>query len=348
MFRNWIESLNGQYSISLDNLSIRKYTTMPKPKEKSYKIQVPVFSTELIVEGNILFGDTYQNLINAIKQKINDYDGRLSFENKNKTQRTVVNNINCTDHTIGNIPCLLLRISAYSTNLFDGYFEDEKRHQFEKENRIGSDNNFVLIYPVITGLESYNYTRYFLILVYDDPNKEDSNHLIRIAKYIAKDILSIPIKNIKPQTVLEELEKVGIIPELQEKYYGIYHSENDVDVKYQEYLTSGMIKKSKTNSYKNMPFEMIGDLLAETDDSGEYQTKRTIFKIGKKEFRITRQLIKDTQEKYSETAEKVFNASIGITQSELENNTIYEPDYIVNKLSSVITNYVSSEIDNDT
>lgn len=320
---------------------------MSKPKEKSYKIQVPVFSTEIIEEGNVLFSDTYQNLISAIKQKLNDYDGRLSFENRNKTQRTVVSNINCTDHTIGGIPCILLQISAYSTNLFDGYFEDEERHQFEKENRIGSDNNFVLIYPVITGLESHNYTRYFLILVYDDPNKEDSNHLIRIAKYIAKDILSIPVKNIKPKTVLDELRNVGNIPELQVKYYGIYNSENDVDVKFQEYLVGGRIKKSKTNNYKNMPFEMISDLLAETDDSGEYQTKRTIFKIGKKEFRITRQLIKDAEEQYSETAEKVFNAAIGITQSELENNTIYQPDYIVNKLSGVISNYVSSEMNND-
>lgn len=320
---------------------------MSKPKEKSYKIQVPVFSTEIIEEGNVLFSDTYQNLISAIKQKLDDYDGRLSFENRNKTQRTVVSNINYTDHTIGGIPCILLQISAYSTNLFDGYFEDEERHQFEKENRIGSDNNFVLIYPVITGLESHNYTRYFLILVYDDPNKEDSNHLIRIAKYIAKDILSIPVKNIKPKTVLDELRNVGNIPELQVKYYGIYNSENDVDVKFQEYLVGGRIKKSKTNNYKNMPFEMISDLLAETDDSGEYQTKRTIFRIGKKEFRITRQLIKDAEEQYSETAEKVFNAAIGITQSELENNTIYQPDYIVNKLSGVISNYVSSEMNND-
>lgn len=321
--------------------------TMNKPKEKSYKIQVPVFSTEIIEEGNVLFSDTYQNLISTIKQKLNDYDGRLSFENRNKTQRTVVSKINCTDHTIGDIPCILLQISAYSTNLFDGYFEDEERHQFEKENRIGSDNNFVLIYPVITGLESHNYTRYFLILVYDDPNKEDSNHLIRIAKYIAKDILSIPVKNIKPKTVLDELRNVGNIPELQVKYYGIYNSENDVDVKFQEYLVGGRIKKSKTNNYKNMPFEMISDLLAETDDSGEYQTKRTIFRIGKKEFRITRQLIKDAEEQYSETAEKVFNAAIGITQSELENNTIYQPDYIIHKLSSVISNYVSSEMNND-
>lgn len=68
---------------------------------------------------------------------------------------------------------------------------------------------------------------------------------------------------------------------------------------------------------------------------------------GKIELRITKQLIKDAQEQCSETAEKVFNEAIGITQSELENNTIYQPEYIINKLSGVISNYVSSEMNND-
>lgn len=320
---------------------------MSTPKEKTYKIQVPVFSTEMVEEGNVLFGDTYQNLIDAIKQKIKVYTGHLSFENRNKTQKTVINSITYTDHIIGDRPCLLLRVSAYSTNLFDGYFEAKEKYLFEKENRIGTDNNFVLIYPIITGLETHNYTRYFLLLVYDDPNKEDSHQLIRITKSIAKDVLSIPIKNIKPQTVLDELSKIGSVPELQVKYYGIYNSENDVDVKYQEYLSGGQVKKSKIHNYRNMPFGVLGDLLAENDDTGEYQTKRTVLRIGKKEYRITKDLRKEAKEQYSETAEKVFNAAIGVTQSELENNTVYQPDYIVNKLSAVISNYIESEINHE-
>ena len=320
---------------------------MNASEEKTYKIQVPVFSSEIVEEGNVLFGDTYQNLIDAIKRKVLNYKRHLAFDNRNKTQKTVINSITYTEHVIGDRPCLLLRISAYSTNLFDGYFEANERYQFEKENRIGTDNNFVLIYPIITGLETHNYTRYFLLLVYDDPNKEDSGQLIRITKYIAKDVLSIPIKNIKPQAVIEELSKIRNVPELQVKYYGIYNSENDVDVKYQEYLSGGQVKKSKIHNYKNMPFEVISELLAENDETGEYQTKRTVLKIGKKEYRITKDLRKEAKEQYSETAEKVFNAAIGITQSELENNTIYQPDFIVNKLSVVISNYIASEINND-
>lgn len=323
---------------------------MSNTKEKTYKIQVPVFSTDMVEDGNVLFGDTYQNLINAVKQKIDKYNGTLSFANRNKTQQTIIKKITYSEHTIGDRPSLLLKISAYSTNLFDGYFEDNERHPFEKENKIGTDNNFVLVYPVMAGLVTHNYTRYFLILVYDDPNKEDSSHLIRITKSIAKDVLETPIKNIKPKTVIEELKEIGRIPEIEVKYYGMYNDENDVDVKYQEYYLGGKIKKHKTQNFRDMPFDSIPDFLEDTTGMDDYQSKTTTLKIGKKEYKITKVLkakLNDASEQYADTAEKVFNAAIGISQSELESNRIYEPDYIIDKLSGVISNYVSSEINNE-
>ena len=94
-----------------------------------------------------------------------------------------------------------------------------------------------------------------------------------------------------------------------------------------------------------MPFDLINDLLQETDDTGDYQTKKTIFHIGKKEYRITKDLRKEAEELYKETAEKVFNTSIGITQSELDGNKIYQPDFIIEKLGPVVTNYLASEIE---
>lgn len=318
---------------------------MSEEKEKSYVIKVPVFTTEMVVKGNVLFGETYSDLISAVKQKIEEYDGNLIFENKNKTQKTVINNITFSEHTIWETPCLLLKISAYTTNLLDGYYEVGERYQFEKEDKIGSDNNYVLIYPVITGLETHNYTRYFLLLVYEDPNKDNSSNLIRITKVVAKQVLSTPVKNIKPQTVLDELSQIRFIPELHVKYYGITNSENDVDVKYREYLQTGSIKKAKAQCFKDMPFDLINDLLQETDDTGDYQTKKTIFHIGKKEYRITKDLRKEAEELYKETAEKVFNTSIGITQSELDGNKIYQPDFIIEKLGPVVTNYLASEIE---
>jgi hypothetical protein len=311
-----------------------------KQKVKSYNIKVPVYTTEMIEEQNMLFGITYDEMISAIKGKITNFQSELSFENRNKTKRTVISKITYTGHTLGNTPCLLLQISAYSTNLLDGYFEAEQKIEFKKDNKIGSEHNFMLIYPIINGITQNNYTRYFLVLVYEDPNK-DSGELMKISKNVVNKILNVPIQNIKLPTILDELKTFSTIPELQVRYFGMDNAENDVDVKYRSYLQSGKIKRTKEQAFKNMPFDTLQDLLNETDDSGEYQRKETKLVIGKKEYKISKELFNEASETLKETAEKIFNATTSITQEELEK--IYQTDFIVEKLSTVLQNYLSSE-----
>ena len=309
-------------------------------KEKSYNIKVPVYTTEIIEETNSLFGISYSEMIDTIKSKIKNFKSELSFENRNKTKKTVIHKVEYSEHNLGLTPCLLLQISAYSTNLYDGYFEAEEKIQFQVKDKIGNETNFMLIYPVINGISQNNYTRYFLILIYEDPNK-DSNELTKISKNVVNKILNIPIQNIKLSTILDEIQSISTVPELQIRYYGINNADNEVDIKYREYSQSCKIKKTKENSFKNMPFQTMQELLEETDNSGEYQRKETKLIIGKKEYRISKEIFNEASETLKETAEKIFNSTISITQEEFEK--IYNTDFIVEKLSAVLTNYLSTE-----
>jgi hypothetical protein len=309
-------------------------------KQKSYNIKVPVYTTEIIESTNDLFGITYAEMITAIKSKIDNFQSELSFENRNKTKKNVIYKIEYTEQNIGDVPSLLLQIFAYSTNLYDGYFEAEEKITFQKENKIGSDTNFILLYPVINGLSQNNYIRYFLVLVYEDPNK-DSGEITKISKNVVNKILNIPIQNIKLPTILDELKSISTIPELQVRYFGINNADNEVDVKYREYLQCGKIKKTKENSFKNMPFDTLHSLLDETDETGEYQRKETKLVVGKKEYRISKELFNEASESLKETAEKIFNATTSVTQDELEK--IYHTDFMIEKLSAVLQNYLTTE-----
>jgi hypothetical protein len=40
--------------------------------------------------------------------------------------------------------------------LYDGYFEASEKIPFSKDNKIGSDSNFVLFYPCISGIYDGN------------------------------------------------------------------------------------------------------------------------------------------------------------------------------------------------
>ena len=313
-------------------------------KEKSYKIKIPIFTTEMIDEADGFFGRiTRQEMIDGLKTKINSIQTESSFDNRNKTKKTVISKVNFTEHTIGEVPSLLLQISAYSTNITDGYFEATEKIAIQKDNKLGSETNFVLIYPIINGIDSQNFTRHFLIAMYEDPTK-DNGSVIKIGKIVVNQLLGIPIQNIKLPTILDELKSLKEIPELQIKYYGTRYDDNEIDVKYQEFYQSGKITKSKEDFFKNMPFEKVEEIINEPCGE-EYQTKTTKVFWGKKEYRISKEMVqnlKEAKEELKETAEKIFNMSAPITQTELDEKTVHSQEFIIEKLSGALTNYLSS------
>ena len=123
--------------------------------EKSYNIKVPVFTTTMKDDTEGLFGKiTYSDMLETIKSKINAFKSEISYENRNKTKKKVISKISFIEQVLGEIPCLLLQISAFNTNIYDGYFEAIEKIQIQRENKLGSENNFILLYPVIKGYDS--------------------------------------------------------------------------------------------------------------------------------------------------------------------------------------------------
>lgn len=313
-------------------------------KEKSYIIKVPVYTTEMIENAQDMFGGiSYENMVSFLKNKIilfKQNGSTIDFDNRNKTRKTVIDRIDFSEHKAGETSGILMQISAYSTNLYDGYLEAEEKINFKKNYKIGSETNFVMIYPVIKGIDRANYLRYFIILVYEDPTK-NNEEISKIAKVVLTRILNIPVANIKLPTILDELRSIGTIPELQIKYSAVYNHENDVDIKYREYLVNGKLKKQKEDYFKNMPIDRIEELLNEPEDE-DYQKKEAKLTVGKKEYRISKELINEASETLKETAEKVFNASTSITQEELDNK-IYNTDFIFSKLTPILENFLSTD-----
>lgn len=313
-----------------------------KVKEKSYNIKIPVYTTMMLDQNVGLFNNvSYQEMIQMIKKRLDDFKNPISSSNRNKTKKTVVSNINYQDSKIGDVPVLLIQISAFNTNMYDGYFEANEKINITKENKLGSENNFVLLYPRIKGLSKETYTCYFLMLIYEDPTK-DNGEVCKLAKMLANKILDIPVENIKLPMIFDELKDICTIPELQIRYHCISDADNDVDVKYREYLLKSKIDKKKDRVFKNMPRTLMEQLLTDTDDDEDYQQKETRIFIGKKEYRIKKELINEASEALKETAEKIFNASSAITQTELDTK-IHDTEFMIEKLSDVLTNYLSNE-----
>lgn len=323
------------------NRKKNKQTKSTKDKPKAYSIKMPVYTTSMIDKEDGLFGKaTYEDMITFLKNRLSSFSSPISTDNRNKTKKTVISKIKSTQVAIGDVPALILQINAFNTNLYDGYFEGNEKINFTRDNKIGSDSNYVLFYPRIVGLAEGKYTCYFLMLVYEDPTK-DSGEVSRIAKIVSNKILNVPIQNIKMSMILEELKAIKEVPELSVRYFSLTEAENGVDVKYASYLDCSRLKKEETRNFKNMPMDTMRELMSDTSEDGNYQKKETWIRLGRREYKISKQLIAEAGEELKETAEKIFNATSVVTQQELEEK-IHNKDFMIEKMSDVISNYISS------
>jgi len=311
-------------------------------KNKTYDIKVPVYTTETFEKAKDMFGGvSHEHMNSFIKNKIEIFSKNNTshaFNNRNKTKETVISDI-IVHQNDQNKDAILLQVSAYSTNLYDGFLETEEKISFERNHKIGSDTNFIMIFPIIKGIDSNKYSHHFLILVYEDPTKSD-DEILKITRQLLNKILKIPIANIKLPTLLEELRKIKTIPELQMKYSSIDYNENDVDIEYQEYLVNGRLLKSKFHKFKDMPIAKIEEIINKPNEE-DYQKKEAKIIVGKNEYKITKEMLNEASDEYKETAEKVFNMRTTITLEEMENN-IYEIDFIFSKLTPILENYLSN------
>jgi hypothetical protein len=309
-------------------------------KERSYLIKVPVFTTKNQVSSDEFPEmNTYDDMVNIIKSKVGSFQNEMSFENKNKTKQTFIDSITYTQHKLSYIPCLLLQISAYKTNLYDVCLKSEKEdREITKGDKLASTKHFALIYPIINGMNSNEYTKFFLVLIYEDPTK-DSDDIIKIVKFTLKEILKIPIKNIKLDKVLEELKSYDNIQELEIEFSSLIMDNNEVDVGYRKYVTKISKLQNKIYNFKDIPLDKTIELVNNNEEG--FQKKRIKIKNGKKEYRISSQ-IQEVAEELTGTAEKIFNESISITQEELDKK-LYETTFIIEKLNPILTNYLESE-----
>lgn len=97
-------------------------------KEKFYNIKIPVYTTTMLDQSLGLFENvSFQDMVQMIKKRLDDFKSPISSSNRNTPQKTVVSDISYQDVQIGNVPVLLLQISAFNTNMYDGYFEANEK-----------------------------------------------------------------------------------------------------------------------------------------------------------------------------------------------------------------------------
>lgn len=322
---------------------------MTENPNKAYNIKIPVYISEKNEEQAGMFEPlSFDEMIKLLGAKIDDYNLNPVNVTNDKRNKTVIKEIEKVDYSIVNLGTekgLLLKITASNTNFFDGYYKsqtDEKEKiNLQKSDKLGSDNNFILLYPKITGYQTSFFKYEWIILVYEDPNKE-ANEIISIAKIVLKKILNISIANVKLPDLVDKLNQISIIPELQLKLSTIEYEDSDVDNDLVEYLFESKIIKQKENTFLNVPFQKVKEIIESLKFAEKYRKKRIKIINGKNEIKIFQEQVNEAEEKLKTTIEEIFNQNSIIYQNDIDKELIYKEDFIVEKLKPILDNYLIS------
>ena len=192
----------------------KKKKDKSQPKERAYKIKVPVYTTSMLNQNVGFFENvTCDEMIKFAKDKIEKYAFPLKSTTRNKTLMTVIKGVKAEEVALGRDKALLLQISAYNTNFHDGYFEGVERIDITKDNKIGKDSNFVLLVPRIKGLTEESYTCYFLMFIYEEPTKQ-SYEVSKLAKRLVREIIQIPVENTTLQGVADVQDTLDLADDI--------------------------------------------------------------------------------------------------------------------------------------
>lgn len=303
----------------------------------NHKIKVPIFSSEIIENMKGMFDEAnYQAMIKLIKDKLDKFNEIRPIIRKsrfNKVKETQIASVEYFDYDFESTPTLLIKITAFSTNLIDGFVEIDTKIKFKKNNKLGSETNFILIYPSIFGDDSSAFKYQWKFFVYDDPTKE-THEIISIAKLVCNKILNIKIRNLKLESILKEIREHKILENIEVQLSSYYENSDENDVLLKNYVVNSKISKSRKTKYENIPSEKFEDLLAEKDDFNRRVIK---FIKNNRELRITEERKNDLN-KFSQTIEEIFNTQITLDDSNIIR--MFDNDFIVKNLNTVLTEFI--------
>lgn len=311
---------------------------MTNKDPKGHAIKVPIYSIPLYEDDkNRLFISTYDDIINFITNKLDRFNPIL-LNNGKKERQTLIKKIEFTNKAIGETPCVLVRCSVEDSNIGDTVIEDNDIITLSPDAKIRYANYCFLLYPKIDGLYNKKVCS-IIMLVYDDPY-HDSNNTSRIATSVIKKVLGLKPSNQKLDYIIKELEQTLVIPELQIKLSSLRDSDSNQNQVLSQYRVKSTKFKQENSKYQGVPQKDVFDVLT-NDDCAGYDSKEIQITVGKKLYKVRKEIVEGIAD-VKLTIESVFNSSFEISDEEMKQ--LYNEDFIVEKLTPVLTNFMSNGI----
>ena len=145
----------------------------------------------------------------------------------------------------------MLRIEEFKTGLLDLYVEHDEALNLDANDKLGSNYNYALFYPLINFDRTGKPSNRWAIFIYDDPGKDDTD-VINTIKSVAIKIFDLKIKQIQREGAKENILRQGIIEQIKITY-ATKQNINNEDIEFKDYLVSLKEQDNRVEVYEGLP-----------------------------------------------------------------------------------------------
>lgn len=303
-------------------------------------IKFPTLITSELESHFAQFDQMIQNVVN----EINHYNNRapedkITIPYRGKSKTKCIKSINPINYTINNIPSIIICVREYKQGYNDLYYQNNANLvNLTPDDKIGSDENYALLYPIIERKNSI-WTNKWLVIIYDTPNKDDSD-IINTIKYTVSKVLSFPFKFILPTAISGD----RVIPELQVTYVEIENNENENFILHDKIVES-KIKKTKNVKYIDLSTEEATRIIQDTDEIRQ-GIKRSIKIWHDNDNRQATSVIKQECLENGEISSYVtskYGYQKELSAEDLPN--MNQLQFMTNAFNEVLNNYITNGLD---
>lgn len=312
------------------------------------QISIPVYISDLLPvdkETESLFPYTQELMIENAKTSIESFNstpGNHLIEDNRSTSpvKHGISSIEVIDLDFDKDKSILLRVSAYQTNLMDGFYVDSKNsdeHHFSTKDKICCNTYNIILYPKIyKNVLKGKHAAYWHVFLYLDPLK-DNRIMSKLARYIMSIIIKSPIRNVKSDKFLNDIRKTPEFSKVEITLH-TYNEGEDMEPDYvTKYKHETKIKQLKTLTLYNVKPE---DALSALDDTSSVcQNARRTLRFETPEQRVFSS-VQEFREKLSHTYEDSFNYTVTVSLSDVSSKRIFDIDFIKDKMQGLFTRYL--------
>lgn len=203
-----------------------------------------------------------QDLINDIDIYNNlSLDRKLRIPFRGKSKSKVIKSIHYDLCNIGQAQSMIICVEEYREGFDDLYLQKDRNPEVSitPNDKIGSTKNYALLYPVIEHMHN-TWTNKWIVVIYDTPNKDDSD-IINTIKYTINKILKLPFKFALPTA----LNGVDIIPEIEVSFAHLENEDNE-HIAVHHKMVSATAKTTHSIKYENVTTDEAQEII--NDNAG--------------------------------------------------------------------------------